>query len=97
MGRLAALFQRLGIQRHDSATGDVDGDESIHDVEFRIPNMVCEGCTEKIDAALHAVAGVREIRANVAQKRIRIRYEPSKVRPEQLKDAVAQAGFRAEP
>lgn len=57
--------------------------------------MVCEGCAEKINEALNSVAGVREIRSNVAQKRVHVRYEPAKVYPEQLKDAVSRAGFTA--
>lgn len=95
MGRVAILLQRLGIRAERSTRGDVVGGAPVADVEFRIPNMVCEGCAEKIDLALHSLSGVREIRSDVRQKRILVRYEPTKVRPEQLRDAVNQAGFTA--
>jgi copper chaperone CopZ len=95
VSRFAKLLQILGV-RHDESTGvDRAGTGPFADVEFLISNMVCEGCAEKIDGVLHAVAGVRDIRANVAQKRVHVRYEPAKVRPEQLKDAVSRAGFTA--
>ncbi|HEU4688375.1 MAG TPA: heavy-metal-associated domain-containing protein [Vicinamibacterales bacterium] len=93
MSRLANLLRRLGIQRRTSIRGATAANAPLADVAFRIPNMVCEGCAEKIDGALHAIAGVCEIRSNVAQKRIVVRYEPGTVRPEKLKDAVNRAGF----
>ena len=95
MARFTNLLERLGIQRRDSNRGDLAEGEPVADVEFRISNMVCDGCAEKIDRALRSIVGVREIRANVPQKRIRVRYEPTKVDPEQLKNAVSQAGFQA--
>ena len=95
MNRFAKLLQRLGVRPNESTGAGAAGDGPLADVEFCISNMVCEGCAEKIDGVLHAVAGVRDIRANVAQKRVHVRYEPAKVRPEQLKDAVSRAGFTA--
>jgi len=70
------------------ASGDVDAY-----VEFSIPNMVCEGCAEKLDGALHLLAGVRDVRSDVRQKRVHVRYEPSTVDVQQLKKAVEAAGF----
>ena len=57
--------------------------------------MVCEGCAEKIDDALQAIPGVRDIRPNVPQKRIHVRYEPARVDLQRLKDRLAVAGFTA--
>lgn len=95
MSRFAKLLQRLGVRPNESTGADAAGAGPFAEVEFRISNMVCEGCAEKIDGALHLVEGVREIRSNVAQKRVCVRYEPAKVRPEQIKDAVSRAGFTA--
>ena len=55
--------------------------------------MVCEGCAEKLRAALRPIAGVREVTPRVAQKRVRVRYEPAKVGEQQLKEALGQAGY----
>jgi len=94
VGTFANLLQRLGTQRRDSNRGDLAGGEPVAEVEFRISNMVCEGCAEKIDRALRSIVGVREMRANVRHQRIRVRYEPTKVDPERIKSAVNQAGFQ---
>ena len=95
MSRFASLLQKLGVRPSESSSADAGESGPLAKVEFRISNMVCEGCAEKIDGALHSVDGVREIHSNIAQKRVRVRYEPAKVRPEQLKDAVSRAGFTA--
>ena len=95
MSRIGNLLHRFGIQARESKGGDAAVGGPLADAEFRVPNMVCEGCAEKLDEALRSLAGVHQIRSNVAQKRIHVRYEPAKVRPEQLKDAVNRAGFTA--
>jgi len=68
---------------------------SAAEVEFSVPSMVCDGCAEKIRHALTATPGVRDVKTKVWRKRVRLRYEPSEVRPEQLKDAPRTAGFPA--
>jgi copper chaperone CopZ len=93
---LANLLRRVGIQRgrpNDDRTAT--GASDVSDVDFRIPNMVCEGCAEKIDGVLLALPGVREVRPNVPQKRIRVRFEAARVGLQQLKDAITTAGFTA--
>lgn len=88
------LLSGLGIGRGQDYRDDAEG-APLANAEFLIPNMVCEGCCEKIDLALKSLPGVRDVRSNVAQKRIRVRYEPANVDPTQLKNAVVQAGFTA--
>ena len=80
----------LPLERHE-----VSETASLAEVEFAVPNMVCEGCAETISAALRAVPGVREVKPKVRQKHIVVHYEPSRVKELQLKDAVGQAGFTA--
>jgi copper chaperone CopZ len=63
--------------------------------EFHIPDMVCEGCAEKIAAALNSMPGVREVKSKVSQKLVHVSYEPAKVQEQQLKDAVNKVGFTA--
>ena len=67
----------------------------LAEVEYLVPNMVCEGCAEKISTALRAVPGVREVRPKVAQKHIVIRYEPQRVQEPLLRAAVVTSGFAA--
>ena len=94
-GDVTKLFQRLSFRGKDSTRLDTAGAGPIADVEFRIANMVCEGCAEKIEDLLHALSGVRAIRSDVANKQILVCHDPEKVSSEQLKTAVSRAGFTA--
>lgn len=94
MGGFGSFLRRVGVRRRDESHTAAAGAEIVA-IEFRIPNMVCEGCAEKIDGVLHALPGVREVRPNVAHKRIRVTYEPAKIDAERLKSTVVQAGFTA--
>jgi P-type E1-E2 ATPase len=69
--------------------------ERLAELELVVPNMVCEGCAEKVAETLGAVPGVCEVRSKVPQKHVTVRYEPAKVGEEQLKEAVGRAGFTA--
>ena len=89
----ANLLNTLGIRRIDPGREDVVPSAPLADREFLVPNMVCEGCAEKIAGALTSMPGVREITSNVAKKRIRVRYEPGRVQEHQLKDALTTIGF----
>ena len=67
----------------------------LAEVELLVPQMVCEGCAQKIRTALAALEGVKEVQPRVAQKRVRVRYAPARVQRPQLVDALKDAGFSA--
>ncbi|MBI2186427.1 MAG: heavy metal translocating P-type ATPase [Acidobacteria bacterium] len=80
----------LPLERDETSEG-----APLAEVEFAVPNMVCEGCAEKISAALRAVPGVRDVKPKVPQKHVVVRYEPQRVKESDLKSAVGLAGFTA--
>jgi copper chaperone CopZ len=80
----------LPLEREVTAEGG-----SLAEVEFAVPNIVCEGCAQKISAALRAVQGVREVKSKVSQKHVCVRYEPAKTPEQNLKGAIEKAGFTA--
>lgn len=67
--------------------------EPFAEIEFSIPSMACDGCAERIAVALRAIPGVRAVKAKLWRKRVRVRFEPSRVSATQLKDALRAAGF----
>jgi P-type Cu+ transporter len=70
---------------------------SLAEAEFAVPKMHCDGCAEKIIAALSSVAGIVEVEAKVAQKRVYIQYEPDLLQRSALEQMLNKAGFRAIP
>lgn len=95
MSLFANLLNTLGIHRVEVGGEEVTATAPLADREFLVPNMVCEGCAEKIAGALTSLPGVRDVTSKVPQKRIRVRYEPGRVREQRLKDALNRIGFTA--
>ena len=77
------------MMARDAPAGPISG------VDFSIPSMVCDGCAEKIRAALMAMPGVRTVKPRLWRKRVHVRYEPSRVGKTEIKDALDAAGYRA--
>jgi len=93
-GRGAYFFEAVKGVGHPTQKGtDIPESAPLADLELHVPNMVCEGCAEKISAALSPIAGVREVKSQVPQKRVCVRYEPGKIREQQIKEALGQAGY----
>jgi len=95
-GRGAYFFEAIrGVGRASAIPAAETEVEALAEVEYLVPSMVCEGCAEKIDDALRPLPGVRDVRPNVARKHVHVRYEPARVREEDLRTALAAAGFSA--
>lgn len=95
MRGFGSFVRRVGAQAGPADDSAAAAGAQVADVEFRIPEMVCEGCAEKIDAVLHGLAGGRQVRPHVAKKRILVSFEPARVDVQQLRDALATAGYTA--
>lgn len=93
MSIFANLLNTLHVRRVEVAGEELGTTGSLADREFLVPSMVCEGCAERIAGALTALPGVRDVKPNVPEKRVRVRYEPGKVCEQQLKDALNNIGF----
>jgi copper chaperone CopZ len=92
---VASLLHTLGIRRRELGRNELAAVGPLVDRDFFVPNMVCEGCAERIAGKLTSIPGVRDVTSKVPQKRIRVRYEAGKVREQQLKDALTAIGFDA--
>jgi P-type Cu+ transporter len=91
----AILLNTLRIRAVRLGREDVTDVGSLAELELLVPNMVCEGCAEKISTALISLPGVREVKLKVPQKHVTVRYEPTKVQEQQLREVVGRAGFTA--
>ena len=91
----AILLNTLRIRALKLETADEGQAEAVSEVEYRIPNMVCEGCAETITITLKQLQGVQEVKPKVFQKQVYVRYEPGKINRKELQDAIDKAGFTA--
>jgi cation transport ATPase len=62
---------------------------------FKVTNMVCEGCAEKITTALTALPGVKDVKPKVISKQVQVNYYPDQVKHDELKKVLEKEGFNA--
>ncbi len=69
----------------------------VAETVFSLQGMYCGACAGLIEAALRGVPGVESAEVNAASKRARVRWQPQRSPAVALMDAVARAGYGAEP
>lgn len=65
----------------------------LKEINFKISNMICEGCAEKITSILTALPGVLRVKPKIMQKKVIVRYQGDKVSRDKLSQALANAGY----
>lgn len=68
---------------------------TISTAALTVDGMTCASCSLAVRTALGRLDGIRDVRVNVGAKRTVIEYEPARVTPQQLVDAVNRLGYRA--
>jgi copper chaperone CopZ len=66
-----------------STTFEVTGDNPL----------TCEGCEQRVEHALKAVAGVDQVRADARTQRIRVLFDATKVSATVIAERLSQAGY----
>lgn len=69
---------------------------SSTETTFKISNIVCEGCAEKITTTLKALPGVKEVKSKAFKKQIQVNYYPEQIKQEELKNALEKEGYIAD-
>lgn len=68
---------------------------TLASVTLSVAGMTCASCSVAVRTVLERLDGVREARVSVDEKRAVIDYEPAKVTPRQMVDAVNRLGYQA--
>lgn len=91
----AILINTLRIRTLQLDRADTLKPEKLSQIEYSIPNMMCDGCAETICNTLNVIPGVQQVKPKVQQKQVRINYEGDEVNGQHLKDELKKAGFTA--
>ncbi len=73
----------------------MSAEEELMETRFKIINMVCEGCAEKLTTALTALPGVKDVKPKVMQMQVHVRYYSEQIKQEELKRILEKEGFIA--
>lgn len=65
------------------------------EVTIKVLGMSCGGCVRNVTGVLQALPGVHEAAVSLDQASATVRFDPSKVDVDTLREAVEGAGFDA--
>ncbi|MBM9535718.1 heavy metal translocating P-type ATPase [Desulfobulbus alkaliphilus] len=71
----------------------VSGEHTFHKAEYAIQGMTCATCVRRVENALNALEGVRKVAVNLATETVSVEWDPKVIEPEQLFQAIQQAGY----
>lgn len=91
----AILINTLRVRTLRLETVNLDPVGSLAQVDFKVSNMVCEGCAEKITSTLNALQGVEKVQTKVMQKKVTVQYKPGEIAKQKLTNALTEAGYNA--
>jgi mercuric transport protein len=64
-------------------------------VTLNVEGMTCAACSVAVKTVLKRLDGVKQAKVNFAEKNAVVEYEPAKVKPKQMVDAVNKLGYQA--
>jgi copper chaperone CopZ len=68
---------------------------AVSTVTIAVEGMTCASCSVAVRTALKHLDSVRDARVSVEEKRAVVDYEPAKVTPEKMVEAINKLGYRA--
>lgn len=89
------LFASCTKAGAEGAPTQNQGAPALSSVTLTVEGMTCASCSVSVRTALKKLDGVREARVSVEEKRAVVDYEPTKVTPQKMVDAVNKLGYRA--
>lgn len=71
------------------------GSEGTRTVTLKVEGMTCSSCGLTVRVAIKKLDGVKDAKVNVPSKEAVVEYDPAKVTPEKIVEAINKAGYAA--
>ena len=65
----------------------------MDNVSFKVEGMTCGGCVASVKRVLEALPGVSNVNVALDPGKATVAYDPARVTPDALRDAVRSAGY----
>lgn len=85
--------ETVDVEKMRIVVKDAGYDAIINEVTISIGGMTCASCSQTVEEALLALEGVHSAVVNLATEKVRVKYDPQRVRVGQLKKAIEEAGY----
>ena len=66
-------------------------------LDLHAPDIECDHCAAAIEVALSAVPGVGDVSVDIPARVVRLSYDDGQVGEQQIRQALAEAGYPASP
>ncbi len=90
----SSRVSNLLIPKGAAVTTQVAG--SVQQARFAVHGMDCPACAKAVESKLTNLKGVRKATVSYEQGRAEVEYDPASVSVEQLRQAIADAGYHAQ-
>lgn len=67
----------------------------FNSITIPIGGMTCAACAQRVEKAIGKLDGVASVSVNFATEKATVSYDPQKVRPSVVKEAIEKAGYKA--
>ena len=68
----------------------------MKEIKLKIEGMHCAGCSTRLERVLNNLEGVEETKVSLEEKQATIKFDETKPNIENIKEAIADAGFKGE-
>ena len=68
----------------------------MKEINLKIEGMHCAGCSTRLEKVLNNLEGVETAKVSLEEKKATIKYNEEKISVENIKEAIEDAGFKAE-
>ena len=65
-------------------------------ITFQVSGMKCGGCENTLNTKLSALDGVLSVKTSHQAKQVDVEYNPTEIDPDDIEDAIVDAGFKVE-
>lgn len=72
-----------------------DEPETVREVSIPVSGMTCASCAMAVERGINKLSGVETVNVNYATEKATVVYDSATTRISEIKDAIAQAGYKA--
>jgi Cu+-exporting ATPase len=85
--------EKVDVDKMNKAVKDAGYDTITNEVTLSVGGMTCASCSKTIEEALLELDGVNSAAVNLATEKVKVKYDPQRVRVGQLRKAIVDAGY----
>lgn len=89
------LFSGLLTACNDQKTPADDAQANLMTVVIPVEGMSCMACAARVKKTLTSIAGVGDVHVSLAERNVRVRFDPSRLAPDRLVTAIDGLGYHA--